>query len=72
MSEEQAELLAQFKAWIKKTEITNDERYDDRYLLRFLRARQFKLEKVKEMFQNFIKWRIEYDTDNLIYVPARP
>jgi hypothetical protein len=40
--------------------------YDDYYLLRFLRARKFDMEKTKLMFNNFIEWRKENDVDNVI------
>jgi len=40
--------------------------YDDYYLLRFLRARKFDMEKTKLMFNNFIDWRRENDVDNVI------
>lgn len=32
---------------------------------RFLRARQFNLEKTKTMFDNFYKWRKEFDINDL-------
>lgn len=54
MSEEQTATLQEFKAYIKESHITNDPIYDDYYLLRFLRARKFDMEKTKLMFNNFI------------------
>ena len=44
MSEHQEQQLTEFKELIEREELTTDPRYDDRYLLRFLRARQFDLE----------------------------
>lgn len=44
------------------------ERYDDYYLLRFLRAREFDIKKTIEMFDEFYKWRQENDVDNAIWV----
>jgi len=35
-------------------------------LLRFLRARKFDWEKTKLMFDNFIKWRVDNDVDNVL------
>jgi hypothetical protein len=46
----------------------NDPFYDDYYLLRFLRARKFEMDKVKLMWNNFIDWRKENDVDNVIDV----
>jgi hypothetical protein len=37
-------------------------------LLRFLRARKFDWEKTKLMFDNFIKWRVDNDVDNVLLV----
>jgi len=42
-----------------------DNKYDDAFLLRFCRARKFKLDKVIEMWKKFIAWRIEQDVDNI-------
>jgi len=41
-------------------------RYDDYYFLRFLRARQFKLQEALEMFHNYLQWRQEVDADSAI------
>jgi len=40
--------------------------YDDVYLLRFCRARNFDMEKVYLMWDNFMKWRKENDMDNIL------
>ena len=40
-SEEQEETLKEFKEIIVEQNLTSDPRYDDYYLLRFLRARKF-------------------------------
>lgn len=45
-------------AWIKETGVYK-EQYDDYYMLRYLRARKFDLDKTKLMFNNFIAWRTE-------------
>jgi len=39
--------------------------YNNPYLLRFLRARKFDLNKTWEMFINFLKWRREFGTDEI-------
>ena len=51
-SREEDYVLAQFKEWIEVAQIVNLETlgYDDFDLLRFCRARQFDLPKVKLMF----------------------
>ena len=36
------------------------------YLLRFLRARKFEIEKVYEMWDNFIKWREDNKMDDIL------
>lgn len=41
MSEDQEKGLAEFKAYIRESGITDHPQYDDYYLLRFLRARKF-------------------------------
>ena len=45
--------------------IENFEIYDDLFLLRFLRARKFDLEKTMEMFKKFLQWRIDMHVDEL-------
>ena len=45
--------------------IDNFEIYDDLYLLRFLRARKFDLEKTMLMFKKFLQWRIEKKVDDI-------
>lgn len=68
MNEDQEKALDIFRAWIKETNITDHPQYDDYYLLRFLRARKFDMEKTQLMFTNFINWRRENDVDNVITV----
>ena len=49
-SREQDQCLFDFKTWIMLNEITDISFYDDYDLLRFCRARQFKLKDVTIMF----------------------
>jgi hypothetical protein len=45
--------------------LTEMGNYDDLYLLRFLRARKFDIEKTFLMFSNFLKWREENGVDSI-------
>jgi len=44
-----------------------DPKYDDAYLLRFLRARKFDLEKTTEMWKNYISWRKTKKVDEIAH-----
>lgn len=68
MSEAQERALEEFRAYIKDNNVVDHPQFDDYYLLRFLRARKFDMEKTKIMFHNFIDWRKENDVDNIIDV----
>ena len=68
MSEEQEKQLEVFRKYIKDNNITDHPQYDDYYLLRFLRARKFDMEKTILMFNNFMTWRKENDVDNILTV----
>jgi len=43
----------------------DEKLYDDKYLLRFLRARKFDLAKTEKMFQNHIEWKLKNKVDTL-------
>ena len=43
-----------FREYMKEIGLAENPEYDDYYLLRFLRARKFDMEKTKLMFNNFI------------------
>lgn len=64
LSPEQEKTLQKFRAEVQAMGIP-DGKYDDAYLLRFLRARKFDLAKTKEMWANFIKWRKENGVDEI-------
>lgn len=68
MSEGQEKALEEFRKWIKDNNVVDHPQYDDYYLLRFLRARKFDMEKTQLMFKNFIDWRNENGVDNIIDV----
>jgi len=68
MSEEQERALEHFRKYIKDNNVTDHPQYDDYYLLRFLRARKFDMEKTLLMFNTFIEWRKENDVDHILDV----
>lgn len=46
-----------------------DPRWDEVYLLRFLRARKFNIKETEKMWREHINWRIKNNIDN-ISVPS--
>lgn len=50
----------------------DDPKFDDWYLLRFCRARKFKLADIITMWEKFITWRKEFDVDNAIAIDYTP
>ena len=65
-SEEQISVLEKFKDHVKNVLGVDDPRYDDWYLLRFCRARKFKLQDVIIMFQKFMEKRQEFNSDEIL------
>lgn len=65
-SPEQEKVLAQFKDWIKATEMVDLVDYDDYDLLRFCRARKFDIAAMMLMFQNFVNWRKAQGVDEIL------
>jgi hypothetical protein len=65
MSEEQRGVLEQLRVYLREVLQNTDPRYDDRYLLRFCRARKFDYPKVQLMFDNFLKWRADNGVDEI-------
>ena len=66
MNKSQFEALEKFKEKLLADGLLTDFSYfDDLYLLRFLRARKFDLDKTHLMFSNFLKWRKDFGVDNI-------
>ena len=66
MNSTQKETLEKFKKKIVDENLGIDlSVYDDPYLLRFLRARKFDLDKTWLMFTQFLNWRKEFGTDEI-------
>jgi hypothetical protein len=65
LSDEQRVVLDRLRQHLREELANNDPRYDDRYLLRFCRARKFDYPKVQLMFDNFLKWRETNGVDNI-------
>ena len=66
MNKSQYEALEKFKEKILNEGLLKEfGNFDDVYLLRFLRARKFDLEKTFLMFNNFLKWRVENGVDQI-------
>jgi len=63
-SPQQLETLDKFRERVKAMGSMKPQ-YDDVYLLRFLRARKFDLEKTTEMWKNYINWRKEKNVDGI-------
>lgn len=68
LGEDQEKALELFKKYVKDNSITDHPQYDDYYMLRFLRARKFDMEKTILMFNNFMQWRKDNDVDNILTV----
>ena len=66
LSPKQEQVLADLKAHIRKSGLQTNNWYHDVQLLRFCRARQFKIEKVVEMLENNLKFREEQQADTLL------
>lgn len=67
LSPEQEQALKEFKGTLPEAQLAQ---FDDAYLLRFLRARKFKLKDVAKMWGDFIEWRKKNNVDT-ITVPHR-
>jgi hypothetical protein len=72
LSEDQYSSLCELKTIIEEEEITRDPRFDDAYLLRFLRYTNFKLDKTADMFKKFIEWRVSVKADESMVIYRFP
>jgi hypothetical protein len=58
MNKVQYESLEKFKEKLLSEKLlANLDQFDDLFLLRYLRARKFDIDKTYFMFSNFLKWR---------------
>ncbi|KAI8801066.1 CRAL-TRIO domain-containing protein [Cladochytrium replicatum] len=60
LTEEQQDILEEFKEELKADDLFDPSRHDNHLLLRFLRARKFNVLNAKLMFSDYIKWRKEF------------
>ena len=66
LNQSQYDALQKWKTELKDQKvIDNFEVYDDLFLLRFLRARKFDLEKTMLMFKKFLQWRIDMKVEEI-------
>ena len=56
------------KEWVATDKVTENPWHDDAFLLKFCRARKFKFDDVKIMFENYMKYRQENGLDTIIAV----
>ena len=74
MSPEQTAVFEQFKAWVEQNNVTCNPWHTDSFLLKFCRARKFDLDKIVEMFTNYMKYRHDNQIDTIItgyHIPHR-
>jgi hypothetical protein len=65
LTAEQEGALKEFKKLLIEENCFDKEKHDDYLLLRFLRARQFKLPAAKEMWMKAQNWRKENGIDTV-------
>jgi hypothetical protein len=66
LSPQQLQTLDKFRERVRAMGCTEPS-YDEIYLLRFLRARKFDLEKTTDMWKNYINWRKEKKVDEVAH-----
>lgn len=62
----EAQILEKVKDHYLNKLLIRNPRFDDKYFLRFCRARQFDYEKILKMFDEFLKWRLENKVDDIV------
>jgi len=65
LTDKQSKILTELKQCLIKNKWARSE-FDDWYLLRFLRARNFNLKKTLKMFENWLDLRRKYDVDAIL------
>jgi len=68
----ETKILDDFRTHVKDVMKITDPKFDDWYLLRFCRARKFKLPDIIKMWEKFINWRKDFDVDNAIKIDYQP
>jgi len=68
MSQQQQEVLDNFKQWIQMNKITENPWFNDSFLLRFCRARKFDLDKIILMFSTYMQYRKDNGLDTILQV----
>ena len=66
ISDAQYKVQGEIRTHVKENMNINSEIYDDWYLLRFCRARKFKIADVIVMFEKMIAWRAGLKVDDLL------
>lgn len=70
MSDEQEAVFNEFKQWVISQGIENPW-FNDSFLSRFCRARQFKIDKIIEMFSNYMQYRKDNNLDTIVNVSEK-
>ncbi len=66
--EEESECLDQFVEELSEEPgVRGGDVADEKKLLRFLKARNFNLDKAREMYLKHLKWRQAWDVDNILF-----